>query len=453
MEDIKQLDNLTKGSGKGKTAAIIRIVNPMSFTHIGIKNVCVKIYKDYLEQYIGYDKVYIVSTSEKESKVNEEYFDKNSIIFGINKINILNDFNIDDIFCCQHALVVFGGVLKEYYFSMCNRLVEWYKVHGNGHYYTIQDDPDFITINPARFIERRLFVDENHKPKPYNYNKEHPDVKLYAEYKNTNLLNECFDNSIIAHCGENYNTYFERRTKMKFGYDNIVTKPKFWCKFNVYNWQGVNCNLDEKFKDYSLDRKYQSEYHGYVKTDTERIKTTLEFYNSLDGPVKIIEGKNPFSANFKNADKVKEIAYNDLFRELCKDSYSSFIIANSSTFGDFISPRYFDIMLSDIIAFVYTPYDAKKEYTDDEFLKEFMYVDTPDEFKKKVNEIVSNEKLFCKVKYLQRKSIYDKFKNYMTDDAKKKFEEYLSNNKDYDKILRGDFNKYLYKTKNNKKLF
>ena len=429
---MQRLNNLEKGSGQGKIAAIIGITSPISFTKMGIKNAGMKTYKDYLEKYVGYDKVYIISSSIKEKKINEDYFDKDSIIFGIDKINLFNDLLIDDIFCKQHVLVFFGGVLGDFYFSICNRLVEWYKTHDDGHYYTIQDDPDFMTINPALMVEKRLYKSEDQKPKPYKYDKETSDAKLYLEYQESGLLHNCFDNTIVAHCGNDYEHYYNERIKLKFGSPNIVTQPKYWCKFNVYNWQGVNCNLEDKFKEYPLNRKYQSEYHGYIKHDDYRVSHTLAFYNILNGPIKVIEAKGHFSDEFKNADKFKEIEYNKLFEEICKDSYTSFIIANPSTFDDFISPRYFDLMLADIIPFVFTPYDSKKQYTDDDFLKEFMYVDNPEQFKERVEQLISDDHLFCKVKYHQRKSIYDKFNNYMLDKSKQIFEKYIEDNKKYE---------------------
>ena len=429
---MQYLDNLTKNSGNGKIAAILGITSPMSFRTSGIKNIGVKLYRDYLMKYVGYKEVYIISTSIKEQKINEEYFDKYTCVFGIDRVDLFNDLKIDDIFCRQHALIFFGGVLNDYYFSICNRIYEWYCKHGDGHYYTIQDDPDFITINPLIFCEKRINTPETSKPKPYKYNHDTKDAKLYLEYKQKDNWYDCYNNTIVAYCGNNYELFYNRRIKIKFGSPNYVTEPKYWCKFNTYNWQAVNCNLEDKLKDYPLNRKYQSEYHGYIKHDDYRVKNTLAFYNTLDGPIKIIEAKGHFSDEFKNADKFSEVPYNELFNEICKDSYSSFIIANPATFDDFISPRYFDLMLSDIIPFVFTPYDSKKQYTDDEFLKEFMYVDTPEQFKERVERIINEDKLFCKVKYHQRKSIYDKFNIYMLDKSKKKFEEYLENNKKYE---------------------
>ena len=428
-----KVNNLYKGFGKGKTAGIIGITSTNSFRKLGIKNIGLELYRQYLLRFVGYDKVYIISTSIKEQKINEEYFDKSSIIFGINKVNLFNELNIDDIFCKQHALIFFGGVLPDYYFSICNRLVEWYKEKGDGHYYTIQDDPDFITINPCRMVEYRINGTKiRNNASPYKY-EETEEVKLYLKYSNETLLWDCLDNTIVAHCGNNYESFYNKRINLKFGSPNIVTEPKYWATFNCYNWQGVNCNLAEKFKDYPFEgKKYQCEYHGYIKHDKKRVETTLEFYNALVGPNKIIQARGIFSENFNNAAVFSEIPYNELFENISKDSFTSFITANESTFDDFISPRYFDLMLSDIITFVYTPYDSKKEYTTDNELKDFMYVDDPNDFKNKVEKLISDEKFYRHIKYLQRKSIYNSFYNYMTDDSKVVFEKYLEENKHHE---------------------
>jgi hypothetical protein len=427
---MEYVNNLTKGSGKGKIGAVLGITSVISFKNLHIGHTTLKTYKDFLEQYVGYDKVYIISTSIKEQKVNE-YYDRDSIIFGIDRPNLLNDLEIDDIFCKQHVLIFFGGALQNYFFSLSNRVVEWYKEHGDGHFYTIQDDPDFMTINPLPKIECRLKHTGIEKPKPFNYDENTDDAKLFIEYQKTGLLHQCFNNTIVAHCGSDYPKYYNARINIPFGSPNVVTEPKYWCKFNCYIWQGVNCNLEEKFKDYPLNRKYQSEYHGYIKHDKERVQTTLSYYNELTGPIKVIEGKGHFSDDFKNCDKFGAVGYSEIFEEICKDSFSTFITANASTFDDFISPRYFDCMMADIIPFVYHKYDSNKNYTDDQELKDFMYVSSPEEFKEKVESLIQKPVWFFRhIKYLQRKSIYDKFNDFMTDESKAFFEKYLEENKD-----------------------
>lgn len=428
---MKKLNNLYKGAGKGKIAAVMGVTSCNSFRKMGIKNVCLKLYRDYLLQYVGYDKVYIIATSHKEQKVNEEYFDKDSIIFGIEQKNLFNDLNIDDIFCKQHVLVFFGGVLANYYFSMCNRLTEWYVEHGDGHFYTLQDDPDFLTINPALLVDCRIEgsrrrIEKDVQSKPYKYEVT-PEVELYLEYDKSGTLYDCFDNTIVAHCGNDYPLFFKKATSVKIGTPNVITEAKYWDTLNVYNWQGVNDNLDLKFVDYPWsEKKYVSEYHGYIKHDKFRIDTTLAYYNEIPDKIMVIEARGHFSDEFMNADKIKEVEYNQLFETLGKNAHSSFIIANQSTFDDFISPRYFDLMLSDIIPFVYHGYDSKRAYTNNKELKDFMYVESPEDFAAKVKRISTDEKYYKHIKYLQRKSIYDNFSQYMTDESKEKFENFLN---------------------------
>lgn len=429
---MEYLQNLTKGSGKGKIAAFISLTfKIISFKKYGAKspkNFALCAYKEYLEKYVGYDKVYIISHSDKVQKCENEYFkndvDKGLIIYNINTPNLFNDLKIDDIFCTQHPMTFFGGVLYDTYFSIANRLVEWYKVHGDFHFYTIQDDPEYVTINPAIGLDKRIKPESS-----LHYDRNTEQAKLYVEYRKTELLHKCLNNTIVAHCGLNYPEFYERRKAIKITHPNIYTYAKYWCNFPAFTFQGVNHLLDKKLVNFAYNRKYVSEYHGYVKHDEKRITTTLNYYNALNGKIKVIEGKAHFSDDFINCDKFNEMSYYELLDSISSESYSSLILANESTYNDFISPRYFDIMCSDLIAFVYYEYDEKRVYTKDSELKKFMYVTSPEDFNEKVQKIANDEKFFRHIKYLQRKSIYDMFKKYMLDESKKIFKNYLDKNK------------------------
>ena len=422
---MERVYNLSKGSGAGKTAAIISVTSCAAFSKMTIKNICLKLYQDYLKKYVGYEQVYIIGTSDKEQKVND-FFDKDTIIFGISTPNLLNDLEIDDIFCRQHVLIFFGGVLGQYYFNVSARLAEWYEKHGDGHFYTIQDDPDFVTLNPAAYCDKRIsesphYIKDN---VPYKYDHDDPDVKNYVS--NSYILRKCFNNSIVAYCGTDYEKFFNNTSKIKLKSPNIITVPKQWDAIPIYTYQGVNDLLEEKLKDHKWkDRPYVAEYHGYTKNDKKRVETTISFYDALDKPFMLIETWRKFSDGFKNSVHHDDVPYFKLFETVSKNAYATFIIANETTFSNFISPRYFDMMLSDIIAFVYAPYDADKEYTDDKELKEFMYVETPEEFAEKVNKVATDEKFYRHIKYLQRKSVYDKFNKYMNASSKKIFKEKL----------------------------
>jgi hypothetical protein len=52
---MEYVNNLTKGSGKGKIGAVLGITSVISFKNLHIGHTTLKTYKDFLEQYVGYD--------------------------------------------------------------------------------------------------------------------------------------------------------------------------------------------------------------------------------------------------------------------------------------------------------------------------------------------------------------------------------------------------------------
>jgi hypothetical protein len=82
-------------------------------------------------------------------------------------------------------------------------------------------------------------------------------------------------------------------------------------------------------------------------------------------------------------------------------------------------------MLSDIVAFVDLRYDPEKKLTDNEELKEFMYVSTPEEFSKKVDKIANDKQYFRHIVKLQRKSIFDNFGEFIEENNKEKYFKFI----------------------------
>ena len=55
-----------------------------------------------------------------------------------------------------------------------------------------------------------------------------------------------------------------------------------------------------------------------------------------------------------------------------------------------------------------------------------MYVSTPTEFAEKVERIANDKELYKDIKRRQRLSVYNKFKEYITDDNLIKYETFLN---------------------------
>ena len=90
-------------------------------------------------------------------------------------------------------------------------------------------------------------------------------------------------------------------------------------------------------------------------------------------------------------------------------------------------------MLSDVIAFVYEPYDKDHKYIDEQELKDFMYVSSPEDFAAKVNRISTDKEFYNHIKFLQRKAVYDKYSQFCNEKTKKIFENWLSSPQSYAK--------------------
>lgn len=424
---MEKLNTLYRGAGKGKRCVIISVTSSMSVSKNSIKASSVIAYKDFLENYIKYDKVFILASATKSTKVDPMYGDEEDIIFGVDTPNLFEQYGINDVFTVQHVLIFFGGHMPNYYFATCNRICEWYEKPNHGLFYNIQDDPDWMTINPALYCDKRIEGCKlRNTAKPYNY-EDTPDARLYVEYSQKNTLHDLFNNTVVAYCGTHYPTYYEEAPKLGFGSPNVVTEPKYWDNFFCHYWSGVNKYIDEKLSDFPFDGKtFDSLYYGYVKHDENRRRITSDFYNTLPNKTLIFRGKKAFSDDFTNIEERPVFEYGKLWETCCSEAKTTFLTCNGSVYNCFIMQRYFDLMLGDIVPLIYLPMDKDKTYVEGETLKDFMYVSTPEEFAEKVKMLSEDETLYRRIVYLQRKSVYNMFKEFMKFDTIEKIEKKLA---------------------------
>lgn len=412
IDSIQKFD-LYPGYGKGKTAAVICMTKYISLSSKLISTKTYEVIKRYLIEILGYEKVFFASTFQKKHETEFEFF--KGCTRQIEEEGCLND--ADDIFQVQAALNMFLGWIYDDFYWNCLRIDEWYKIHGDGHYFVIQDDPFIHFIDPFPVFTRRQF---EYKTLGYK-------VPDWCYQKYTEIwpnVQKCLHNCIVANCGMSYPNLLR-----KLSNTNELT-PKFvkqWCEFPVFTFQAMNDIVDIKLKSYDYNKKeYDSEYHGYNR-GAKRMEIIDNFYSALPNKSLCITSSRNMFKNKDSYDMTKSLFYNDLIPFIGQKAKSTFVIADECTFNDFISPRFFDAMLSDVIAFVYGPYDKDRSYVDNEELKTFMYVDTPEEFVERVNKISNDKEYYKHIKYLQRKAVYEKYGYFCNEESKKAFECWLSN--------------------------
>lgn len=408
---IEEFKELVPGSGKGKTAVIICFTKYISLSSKLISTKTYEALKNFLLEVYQYDKVDFSSTFQYRSNTDFEFF-KGCMIPSMTP-HCLDEY--DDIFHVQAAMNMFMGYIYDDYFYNVLRINEWYQKHGDGHYFVIQDDPAISYIDPFPVLNRRTF---EYKTLGHEVPEE-----VFQEYiKVWPNVQKCLHECIVAHCGTSYPTFLS-----KLSPNNAMT-PKFvskWCQFPLFTYQAMTDNISNKLHNYDYSsKKYDSEYHGYNR-GAKRMELIENFYAALPNKSLVITSSRNLFPHHDKFDRVQSLFYDDLIPYIGQNAKSTFVIADEVTFNDFISPRFFDAMLSDVIGFVYEPYDKDHKYIDDEELKNFMYVSTPEDFADKVKRISEDESYYKHIKYLQRKAVYDKYKNYCNAETLSIFESWL----------------------------
>ena len=408
---IEEFKELVPGSGKGKTAVIICFTKYISLSSKLISTKTYEALKNFLLEVYQYDKVDFSSTFQYRSNTDFEFF-KGCMIPSMTP-HCLDEY--DDIFHVQAAMNMFMGYIYDDYFYNVLRINEWYQKHGDGHYFVIQDDPAISYIDPFPVLNRRTF---EYKTLGHEVPEE-----VFQEYiKVWPNVQKCLHSCIVAHCGTSYPTFLS-----KLSPNNAMT-PKFvskWCQFPLFTYQAMTDNISNKLHNYDYSsKKYDSEYHGYNR-GAKRMELIENFYAALPNKSLVITSSRNLFPHHDKFDRVQSLFYDDLIPYIGQNAKSTFVIADEVTFNDFISPRFFDAMLSDVIGFVYEPYDKDHKYIDDEELKNFMYVSTPEDFADKVKRISEDESYYKHIKYLQRKAVYDKYKSYCNAETLSIFESWL----------------------------
>lgn len=415
MEKIK---HFYRNSGVGRVAAICQTKDVVSFLKNPLRTYCLYNYYRFLTEYCNYDKVWIMSnvpSTDPEEHVCKNMLKDLPIIWGTSERHILEKHGVNDVILQCTPPNFYGGVTWVFTPYNINRVTEWYvssKGTDNKLFY-IQDDPLFPDPDIAGLTVRRLLDLKNLK---IAYNKKYPaevvdkEVEYMASIRKD--VDECLKSVIIGFCGIDYEKFWksikENKRPVVNGWDN----------FNCYIWNGVNDNLEAKLVDYDWnDKKYDSEYHGVTKSG-KRTKVTESYYAALKNKFMHVVGRSPFFKDLKEGehfDKFDVTPYYELLQLVAKNAKSAFITHEDNILGNQISPRYFDCMLSDMVAFVDLRYDPEKKLTDNEELKEFMYVSSPKEFAEKVDKIANDEEFYRHIVKLQRKSIFDNFRDYIED--------------------------------------
>lgn len=373
-----------------KKAAIVCLGTRISLSSNNVRSVDLKYMRDYLMHIMGREQVDYVSKKLKK-EADLDYF----------KDAEFTDFNdYDEIYIYNASLNPFGGLFKH------EALVTFEKLYTfNGDIYYFQIDPKMPNIDFAKFLQGR------NKNGSYVFG---CDLKaLDFKYKIDpeildNWTEKVYNRIKIAFDGVDY----ERYCSMWNGYlKNKETNPKTlnedveWFSMFIAEYYAVNEELDLKLTNYNkVDNPYELVYFGNNRQN-ERNKIIKSMYN-IPEYKKFCIGFDP---KIENMDFMGYVKHDQLFQLIGEKCLATLVVGDNLHNGNIKSARFFESMLLDVVAFIYTAYDPDRSYVQNEWLKDFIYVSSVEELKDRINRIKANPELYKKIVELERQEIINQF--------------------------------------------
>ena len=396
MELIKECKfTLTK---KPVKSAIVSLLNNISFSN---RTYTGKYDKYFLREMLldKYGRICcdIVGTKTKQNTQFDFYID-------------IKDFDLnyyDEIWLSTDIPEAYGGKFQTHFKYTFEKISTY-----NGKIYFFELDPLFMPNTYYIFLNRKLkLIYDNFNTDAIMINK-----TLYPIDENKiRVFSDKLNNALTAFNGVDYMKLYLPRYKKPTSLLNLPLKNNtvYWCELPLMQYYGIKDSYKEKMTDYPFEnRKYDFVYYGRNRSNRRKhLKQYLDrnsYYNYV-----IQESQQWTKCKFDT--NLKYINHSELFEELAK-AYATIVIEDKKHNNNILTARFCETMMADVVAFIDINYDTNKNLVKNEFLKNFIYVSSPEELEEKFNKIKKDKNLFNKIVNLERQEIHQLYKDTFNED-------------------------------------
>lgn len=379
-----------------KKAAIVCYGTRIALESKNVRSVDLVYIREYLLNVLGREQVDYVSLKTEKEEGLDYYKD-------IDKTN-LNDY--DEVYIYNCTLNPFGGIFKWY---SLQTFVELYKFNGDIYYILL--DPKMPAVDFAKYISRH-----KNKNKTYTFkaDNESGEFKIDPEILD-NWTEKVWNRINVAYGGIDYEKYVALWNKNRKGGIKELNSNVDWFNMWLFEYYAVNEELDLKLKNYKkIENPYDLVYFGNNRQN-ERNKVIKRLYDIPEFKKYCIG----FDPELENTDIDSYVRHDELFKLIGEKCLATVVVGDNLHNGNERTPRFFEAMLLDVVAFINIDFDPNKSYIKDEFLKNFIYVSDKEELKDKINKIKADKSLYAKIIKLERKEILEGFGKFMLPNDKK----------------------------------
>jgi hypothetical protein len=374
-----------------KKSAIVCYGTRISLNSINVRSVDLTFMRSYLMDVLGRSEVDYVSQKTKKEE-------------GLDYFKDITDVDLnyyDEVFIYNCTLNPFGGVFKWHSLQL---FVDLYNYNGKIYYALF--DPKMPAVDFAKYLKNR----DKNGTYTFKADNEAGEFKIDPEILD-NWTEKVWSRMNTAYAGLDYDKFVELWNKKHKGKITELNTEIEWTNFWLFEYYSVNEEFDLKMKDYEkVAEPYDLVYFGNNRQN-ERNKVIKKLYDIPEFKKYCIG----FDPELQNCEFEKYLKHEKLFEKLGKNCLATVVVGDDLHNGNFRTARFFETMLLDIAAFIYIDFDPTKQYMNDPFLKEFIYVSSKEELKEKILMLKNDHTLYRKVVELERKEIITQFGNYKNE--------------------------------------
>lgn len=214
----------------------------------------------------------------------------------------------------------------------------------------------------------------------------------------------------VMFVGDDYDKYvdiyFSSRNKSKGKVSDYgvwdLNMDNEWAILPLNDYYSEKEMYEEKTKDYPLSYKeYDLVYFGNNRSG-KRNKIITCLYDHEELKTYFIGYETKFKHSTPT--EIAYITHDKLFGELSK-SWATVVMCEDTHNGNIRTPRFFESMLIDMVAFIWYEYDPDKKFIDNKELQDFIYIKSYDELKEKLDKIKNDEEFYRYIIKLERESV------------------------------------------------
>lgn len=376
-----------------KKAGIVCLGTRLSLSSNNVRSVDLVYMREYLLNVLKREQVDFISRLSKKEKDLNYFKDTREVDF--------NDY--DEIYIYNATFNPFGGLFKSEALDTFEQLYTY-----NGDIYWFLVDPKMPGMDFSLFLKGR------DKKNEYTFgcdvaedNKRYIDPEIVDNWRE-----KVWKRMKVAYGGIDYEKYvniwngaIKDKTKNKF---KVLNEDTEWFNFWIFEYYAVNEELDLKLKNYEkIENPYELVYFGNNRQN-ERNKVIKKYFDIPEFKKYFIG----FDPELENTDIEKYVKHEELFKLMGEKCLATLVVGDNLHNGNERTPRFFEAMLLDLVAFINIDFDPEKNYIKNEFLREFVYVSSKEELKEKIEQIKNDPSLYKKIVELERKEILDEFSIY-----------------------------------------